>query len=64
MATTPRDVPRHYYSLEEYFALERASDVSAWERRDVTDLDASLNLESIGCALKMRDIYDGLTFPA
>ncbi len=34
----------------------------AWERRDVTDLDASLEPESIGCALKLRDIYDGLTF--
>lgn len=34
-----------------------------WEPRDVTDLDASLELESIGCALKLRDIYDGVTFP-
>ena len=42
----------------------RREDAGAWERRDVTDLDASLQLESIGCALKMRDIYDGLTFPA
>lgn len=36
----------------------------AWERRDVTDVDAALELESVGCALKMRDIYDGLTFNA
>jgi Uma2 family endonuclease len=36
----------------------------AWNRRDVTDLDASLELESIGCALKPRDIYDGVTFIA
>jgi Uma2 family endonuclease len=36
----------------------------AWERRDVTDPDASLELETLGCALKMRDIYDGLTFTA
>lgn len=35
-----------------------------WERRDVTDMEASLDLESVGCPLKMRDIYDGLTFPA
>jgi Uma2 family endonuclease len=34
----------------------------AWERRDVTDLDASVELESVGCALKLRDIYDGVTF--
>lgn len=34
----------------------------AWERRDVTDLDASVELESAGCALKLRDIYDGVTF--
>jgi Uma2 family endonuclease len=36
----------------------------AWERRDVTDPDASVELESAGGALKMRDIYEGLTFPA
>ena len=42
----------------------RRDDGSVWERRDVTDLDASLELESIGCALKMRDIYDGVAFPA
>jgi hypothetical protein len=34
----------------------------AWERRDVTDLDASVEPESIGCALRLRDIYDGVTF--
>ena len=34
----------------------------SWERRDVTDLDAALELESIGCAVKLRDIYDGVTF--
>jgi Uma2 family endonuclease len=33
-----------------------------WEHRDVTDLDASVELESVGCALKLRDIYDGVTF--
>jgi Uma2 family endonuclease len=37
-------------------------DGGAWERRDVTDMDASLELESVGSALKMRDIYDGLKF--
>ena len=26
MASNPKDVPQHYYSLEEYFALEDASD--------------------------------------
>jgi Uma2 family endonuclease len=35
----------------------------SWETRDVTDLDASLELASIGCTLKLRDIYDGVTFP-
>ncbi len=34
-----------------------------WERRDITGLEASLELESIGCALKLRDIYDGVAFP-
>jgi Uma2 family endonuclease len=27
MATTPKDAPRHYYSLDEYFALENAGNV-------------------------------------
>ena len=39
-------------------------DNGAWERRDVTDLNASVELESIGCALKLRDVYDGVAFPA
>ena len=26
MAANPNDAPRHYYSLDEYFALEQASD--------------------------------------
>lgn len=34
----------------------------AWERRDVTDPDGSIELESVGCALKLRDIYEGVTF--
>lgn len=42
----------------------RRDDGSVWERRDVSDTDASLELESIGCALKLRDIYDGVAFPA
>lgn len=36
----------------------------AWERRDVTDVEGVLSPESIGCELRMRDIYDGLTFSA
>ncbi len=35
----------------------------AWERRDVTDLEATLSLESVGCSLTMREIYDDVTFP-
>ena len=34
----------------------------AWQRRDITDLDESLILESINWALSMRDVYDGVTF--
>jgi Uma2 family endonuclease len=40
--------------------LRRTED--AWERRDVADVDASLELESVGCALNVRDIYEGVTF--
>ncbi|MGH9944069.1 MAG: Uma2 family endonuclease [Pyrinomonadaceae bacterium] len=35
----------------------------AWTRRDVIDTDADLPLESVGCALRMRDIYEGVSFP-
>lgn len=35
----------------------------SWERRDVTGPDASVGLESVGCALALRDIYDGVAFP-
>lgn len=41
--------------------IRKADD--AWERRDATDLEASLLLESVGCALTMREIYDGVMFP-
>lgn len=34
----------------------------AWERRDAADADAPLELESVGCALKLRDTYEGVTF--
>jgi Uma2 family endonuclease len=58
-------------SLREYLLVSQdgphvthytRQDGGAWQRRDVTDADASLELESVGCALRMRDIYDGLTF--
>jgi Uma2 family endonuclease len=35
----------------------------AWERHDVTDAGASLELESIGCTLKLGDIYEGVLLP-
>jgi Uma2 family endonuclease len=34
----------------------------SWESRDVNGLDASVELESVGCSLKLRDLYDGVTF--
>jgi Uma2 family endonuclease len=51
-----RDAPRvtHY----------RRQPDGRWTRQDVTDLNASLTLDSIDCALAMRDIYEGVTFPA
>src|ERR1044072_3853651 len=50
-----QDEPRvtHYTQLES----------GSWESRDVTGLDASLELEPVGCALRLSDIYDGVTFP-
>ena len=49
-----QDAPRVTYYVR------RASGV--WERREVTGTEASLSLESIDCELRMRDIYEGLTF--
>ena len=49
-----QDEPR----VTHYARLEGGS----WERRDVTDLDASLGLQSVGCAIRLRDIYDGVAF--
>jgi len=34
-----------------------------WVRQDTTALDASLTLASIGCAITMREIYEGIEFP-
>lgn len=33
-----------------------------WTREDVTDFDAVLTLESIGCTLSLREIYEEVTF--
>lgn len=35
-----------------------------WERRDVSGLDGSVDLESVGCSLLMRDLYEGVEFAA
>ncbi|HJQ31282.1 MAG TPA: Uma2 family endonuclease [Pyrinomonadaceae bacterium] len=60
-------------SLREYLLVSQDAphvmhytrqDGGSWQRRDVTDMDASLELESVGCALKLRDVYDGVTFAA
>jgi Uma2 family endonuclease len=40
--------------------LRRADE--GWEQREVTDIDGSLELESVHCALRLRDIYEGVTF--
>ena len=44
MATSLKDMPRHYYSLDEYFALEQASDArfEYWDGDIVSDLCAGL----------------------
>lgn len=50
-----QDEPR----VTHYVRLEGGS----WQRRDLNDLDASVELESVGRALGLRDLYDGVTFP-
>ena len=51
-----QDEPRvtHYTRLEG----------GRWVKSEATGLDASLELESVGCALKLKDIYDGVAFNA
>ncbi len=34
----------------------------SWRRRDLTELDAVLTLESLSCELRISDIYEGVTF--
>jgi Uma2 family endonuclease len=34
----------------------------SWQRRDVTELDGSLVLESINCTLSVRELYERVTF--
>ena len=36
---------------------------SVWTRRDLMGLGSPLALESAGCALKLSDLYEGVTFP-
>ncbi len=33
-----------------------------WTSEDITDLDASISLESVGCSLSLREIYEDVTF--
>ncbi len=35
-----------------------------WALATVSGLDASLSIESIGCELKLSEVYDGVSFPA
>lgn len=35
-----------------------------WVRRDVSGLGGAVALESVGCELRMSDIYEGVTFSA
>lgn len=72
MATNPKDVPQHYYSLEEYFALEDASDArfEYWDGDIICMSGGSRAHGTIGSNVvvalgsSLRDIYDGVTFPA
>jgi Uma2 family endonuclease len=33
-----------------------------WAREDVTNLDAAVTLESVGCTLPLREVYEDVTF--
>jgi Uma2 family endonuclease len=63
---------RRIPALDEYLILEqdrvlaelrvRAGDV--WTLRVLTGLDDVVELPSVGCALRLRDLYEGVEFPA
>jgi Uma2 family endonuclease len=42
--------------------LERSSDIAAWRSRLVRGLDEIAEIPNLGVHIKLRDIYDGLTF--
>lgn len=62
---------REVSSLREYVLIAQDSprierflrrDSGLWELTDAHGLDASLNLESIGCTLTLADAYERITF--
>ena len=61
MASNPKDAPRHYYSLSEYFALEQASDArfEYWDG-DLVCVSGGSRAYYLICS----NVYDGVTFSA
>lgn len=37
-------------------------DGGAWQEEEVTGLDASLEIDSVGCVLRLADVYDRVTW--
>jgi hypothetical protein len=65
MAVNRSEIPRHYYSLDEYLALEQSSDArfdGKWTREDIGDIDAVVTLDSMGSQLSLREIYEDVEF--
>ena len=51
--------PKRIYTMEEYLANERI-----WYLTDFNDRGESIYLPSLGCTLKLDEIYQGVIVPA
>lgn len=63
------------FTVEEYLKIERATDerheyidgrirAVNWLLRPVSGLENSLHIESIGCTLRLAEVYDRVNFPS
>ena len=65
----PAETKRRY-TLDEYLALERASDArlefkqedGSWSYTEINGLESSVHLPSLGVTLRLSDIYQNVEF--
>ena len=58
---------KHLYTPEEYLALEiehyARQDGDQWLLSTATGLEGSIAVASIGCTLRLSEVYEKVTFP-